>query len=162
VTVFVERCQALGVEVRRAQGEREAVAVAAAWVREAGASLVADASPLAQAVLKALGESLAPASEAEVGVTAAWGGVAETGTLVFHANAGRQAALLPPTHLAFLWRRDLRAGLTELYRALADAPLDTAAWVQVTGPSRTADIEMTLVTGVHGPERVWVVLIDDV
>jgi L-lactate utilization protein LutC len=78
---------------------------------------------------------------------------------VLRSDDGRAAGLLPPVHLVLLATTDLRPGLTELYADAAGEDGLPAALVQVTGPSRTADIEMTLVTGVHGPGEVIVVMI---
>ena len=158
---FVARCAANAVELRRAPDVDAAVALAGAWLRELGASAVADASSLAAAALAGSGLTRLAADAADVGVTRAWRGVAETGTVVLRSEDGRSAGLLPPTHLALLVTADLRAGLTELYAELAAVGEGglPAQLVQVTGPSRTADIEVTLVTGVHGPGRVAVLLI---
>ena len=162
---FLERCAANGVEVRRAPDAAGAVVLAAAWLRELGVSAIADATSLAASVVVASG--LAPAAAAaapaaaaaDVGVTRAWRGVAETGTVVLRSEDGRLAGLLPPVHLVLLAVEDLRPGLTELVADVTAQGGPPAALVQVTGPSRTADIEMTLVTGVHGPGTVAVVLI---
>jgi L-lactate utilization protein LutC len=161
VEPFVARCAANGVELRRAPDGEAAVVLAGAWLRELGASVVPDASPLAVTAATASGLTRLAADAADVGVTRAWRGVAETGTVVLRSEEGRSAGLLPPTQLALLAAADLRAGLTELYAELAaegERGLP-AQVVQVTGPSRTADIEVTLVTGVHGPGRVAVLLI---
>lgn len=155
---FEERARAAGVHVHRARDAAEAEARVARLAPTLGASVVADGSTAARAAAKASGLPLAAATEADVGFTSAWAGVAETGTVVLHSRDGRSAGLLPPVHVALLATTDLHAGLTELYAAAAAAGLP-AALVQVTGPSRTADIEVTLVTGVHGPGEVHVVLI---
>lgn len=156
---FIHCSEALGAPVRRASDEEGAVALAASWLREVGDSAVADASPLAQRVLLASGLPEAPLASANLGVCSAFRAVAETGTVVMHSRQGRLAALLPPQQLVLVHAESVLPGLTELYRVIAADPHPAAALVQVSGPSRTADIEMTLVTGVHGPGAVWVVLI---
>jgi len=97
-----------------------------------------------------------------VGLTGAIAGIAESGTIAVVSGAGRSrlASLLPPVHIAVL-----RA--TRLYPSLGtliDAHAGILEWgsnlVLITGPSRTADIEMTLTRGVHGPGEVHVVLLD--
>jgi L-lactate dehydrogenase complex protein LldG len=155
---FIARSEGAGAPVRRAADEAEGARVAAAWLRELGGSLVADAHPLSQRVVAESRLPAAPAATASVGVTRAWRAVAETGTLVLHSREGRQAALLPPQQLVLLQAQEIVPGLSELYAQVA-ATAPAAALVQITGPSRTADIEMTLVTGVHGPEGVFVVVI---
>jgi L-lactate dehydrogenase complex protein LldF len=95
------------------------------------------------------------------GVTGALAGISETGSLLLVSGAGQTltASLLPEIHVAIL-------KTSQLVPALADAlrlpEVRTAsAGVVVTGPSRTADIEMTLTIGVHGPGELHVFLIDD-
>jgi L-lactate dehydrogenase complex protein LldG len=97
---------------------------------------------------------------ADVGVTGCDGAIAETGSLVLFSGRGRSRAvsLLPPVHLAVVKRQDLYFSMGEFF-ARAAAPLaGEACCTFVTGPSRTADIELTLTLGVHGPGQVIVVV----
>ncbi len=102
--------------------------------------------------------------EADAGLTTAQYGVAETGTLVLIGDDERHrlVSLLPPLHVALL-RRDrilptLGAALAALHREEPAAMSRLTTFV--TGPSRTADIELQLVLGVHGPRALRVVLVD--
>lgn len=97
---------------------------------------------------------------ATIGVTGCDGGIAETGSLVVLAGEGRprSASLLPPVHLAVVRRGDLYASMGEYFRDRADAVAAASSVMIVTGPSRTADIELTLTVGVHGPGKVIVVI----
>jgi L-lactate dehydrogenase complex protein LldG len=99
-----------------------------------------------------------------VGLTAAAAGLADSGTVVVPSGAGRSqlASLLPPLHLAVVDEDDIHESLETWL------PTDGARWlanesavVLITGPSRTADIELTLTVGVHGPKRVVVFLVRD-
>lgn len=90
------------------------------------------------------------------GITGALAGVAETGTLLIPGGVGRplSASLLPEIHLAVLRASDI---LPNLENALQKPEVTAApATVLVSGPSRTADIEMTLTIGVHGPGELRV------
>ena len=100
------------------------------------------------------------AEDADLGITGARCAVARTGTVVLGSEGGRLAGLLPMHHVALVAREDLVHGMTEAFDRFAGggAELPTA-WVQVTGPSRTADIELTLTTGVHGPGHVTVIVV---
>ena len=86
-------------------------------------------------------------------------GIAETGTVVHRVQAGwgRVLPVLPPAHLAFLSRKDLLMNQSELFSSLRPGRKGSAMTL-VTGPSRTADIEKTLVLGVHGPKHIFVIL----
>lgn len=102
---------------------------------------------------------------ADLGLTAADLAVAESGSLVLAAGPGRGrgVSLLPPCHVAVL-------GLDRLVGTLEEALAVVAGWqaagqagsavVFVTGPSRTADIELSLTRGVHGPAEVHAVFVD--
>jgi L-lactate dehydrogenase complex protein LldG len=96
---------------------------------------------------------------AAVTVEEVFGAIAETGTLVCTSDGGRavQAGLLPSHHVAIVRRDRIFATLDDLFSAVTAAPPTNITLV--TGPSRTADIELTLAIGVHGPERLDVVVV---
>ena len=99
-------------------------------------------------------------ARADVGVTGCEAVIAETGSLVMLAGAGkpRAASLLPPTHVAIVRRPEMFMTMGE-YFARRPATIATAACCTfITGPSRTADIELTLTVGVHGPGKVIVII----
>ncbi len=101
---------------------------------------------------------------AELGVTLAQWGIAETGTLVLESARERHRliSLLPPVHVALLPARALLGTLGEALaavRTFTGAPASRTITF-VTGPSRTADIELTLVVGVHGPRELHVLVYD--
>jgi L-lactate dehydrogenase complex protein LldG len=94
----------------------------------------------------------------QVGITGAVAGIAETGTLVITSGNGKpqSASLLPEVHIAILREVDL---LKDLAAALSLPEVQNASLASlVSGPSKTADIEMTLTVGVHGPGEVIVFL----
>jgi L-lactate dehydrogenase complex protein LldG len=95
----------------------------------------------------------------KAGITGALAGVAETGTLVIPEGKGQPltASLLPEIHIAVLRASDILPALEEAFGLpeVAKSP----AVVLVSGPSRTADIEMTLTIGVHGPGELIVFLV---
>jgi L-lactate dehydrogenase complex protein LldG len=96
---------------------------------------------------------------ADLGITGAGYGLADTGTLVLLASEveGRLASLLPPVHLAVITADQIVADLTELFFRLTQPPSSCLTFI--TGPSRTADIELTLTVGVHGPKELHVVVL---
>jgi L-lactate dehydrogenase complex protein LldG len=87
--------------------------------------------------------------------------IAETGTLVCCATpeAARGSTLIPPVHIAIVGSDQIKADLFDAFAAFD--PLQLPSNVNfITGPSKTADIESILVTGVHGPGDVYVVVVD--
>ena len=101
--------------------------------------------------------------QAPVGITAALAGLADTGSVVVTSGPGqaRAASLVPPIYLAFLRTRDIYPNLPAWMAQQGAALLpQTANLTIITGPSRTADIELTLVVGVHGPGEIHVILVD--
>jgi L-lactate dehydrogenase complex protein LldG len=92
------------------------------------------------------------------GISRAIYGLADTGSIVLSASPEepRARSLLPPVHVSLLDEDCILPGLAELFEAVGD-DLPSALAI-VTGPSRSGDIEQTLVVGVHGPGEVHVVL----
>lgn len=100
-----------------------------------------------------------------VGLSAAFGGVAETGTLLLVSGPDNPTSLnfLPDNHVVVLDAADVGATYEELWARLRarygqGAMPRVANWI--TGPSRSADIEQILLMGAHGPRRLHIVLID--
>ena len=96
--------------------------------------------------------------EAALGISMARAGIAETGSLMMDARDGRRTQLLAPTHVVFVRATDVYATLLEALRGVRD-DLPSAIGLH-SGPSKSADIAQTLVTGVHGPGRLIAVVIE--
>jgi len=105
---------------------------------------------------------------AELGLTGVDLAIAETGTLVLSSGAGRprSTSLLPPYHIALFDRTALVESLAqagvflELWHADGEPGNRGAVISFITGPSRTADIELTLTRGVHGPKEVHAIFVE--
>ena len=104
--------------------------------------------------------------ESGLGITGADYAVAETGSVVVLPRRGlsRLVSLVPPVHLAIVRSEDLVESLDDvfLFRRLDYLRNggDMGSYLNfITGPSRTADIEMKLVVGVHGPREVHLALL---
>jgi L-lactate dehydrogenase complex protein LldG len=134
----------------------------------AARGLQASAAPVAEVDAAERDRRRALAADADLGVTGVDLAIAETGTLVVVSGAGRprSTSLLPPCHVA-VFDRDV------LVASLLQAGLALEAWHEgsppdgrgtsinfITGPSRTADIELTLTRGVHGPREVHAVFVE--
>ena len=170
---FVDVLAGLGTAVRRVPDEAAAAAAVQEVLSEAAVTRLAlSDSALVQRLASTLSvperiEATAPREQllsAEAGLSCAQWGIAETGTLILESERERHrlVSLLPPLHIAILETRSLLdtlgEGLSAVHRDRVDQ-LDRAITF-ITGPSRTADIELTLVIGVHGPKRLHVILLD--
>jgi L-lactate dehydrogenase complex protein LldG len=95
----------------------------------------------------------------DLGITEADYILPETGTLVLRSSVEkpRGVSLLPRIHLAMIRPGMLRA---DMHQVFAEAR-DSRYLVFITGPSRTADIELTVTLGVHGPKNLYVWMIDE-
>jgi L-lactate dehydrogenase complex protein LldG len=99
--------------------------------------------------------------EADGVVTAATCGIAESGTIVLHHSAAegrRVLSLLPDWHLCVLKASQVVETLPEYFERCGAAP---ALATLISGPSATADIEMTRIKGVHGPRFLNVIVVRD-
>jgi L-lactate utilization protein LutB len=98
--------------------------------------------------------------EIPLGITSVSAGLAETGSIVLSSKSVRSnfASLLPHVHIAILREENIYQDFSKwIVERASDVVGETT--VIITGPSRTADIEMTLTIGVHGPTHLIVCLI---
>lgn len=177
--LFVERAEALGMAVTRCEAATLGEAVAGCLAELEARRVVMSVAGLEQAAgLEAaladrgieIGDwrndpTMAAAFAADAGITGVRAAIAETGSLVYASGAehGRGLMLAPPAHLAIVRRSDLLPDLLDHARRLdgADPAVLPAGEVIISGPSKTADIEGVLITGVHGPGKLLVVFVED-
>jgi L-lactate dehydrogenase complex protein LldG len=139
------------------------------------AGLPLSARMLAESALKGMHfrfvEQLKPAealqviSKAEMSVTWAQYGLVEQGAImeVSSDDAVKLSSSLPLVHIALLSSKDLLPDLTSAMRAvgkLMNSSESKPVVTLISGPSRTADIEMKLLYGVHGPNELHVMVLD--
>jgi L-lactate dehydrogenase complex protein LldG len=98
----------------------------------------------------------------ETALVEAFSGIAETGTLVLLSGPASPTSLnlLPDTHIVLLRESRLHGAYEEVWPRLRAAGMPRTVNF-VTGPSRSADIEQTLLMGAHGPRRLHIILVDD-
>lgn len=113
-------------------------------------------------------QQLAAVEKVTIGLTGADAVLADTGTLALRSGPGRPrlASLSVRTHIALFTPNQLYPSWAAWWENLPDK----AGWVSdasrsssvtlISGPSRTADIEMTLTVGVHGPGELIAILCD--
>ena len=96
----------------------------------------------------------------DVGISAAQAAIAETGTLILDSTRERHrlVSLVPPVHIAIVEASRICATLGETLKMLQNGKEVSPAVTFITGPSRTADIELTLTIGVHGPQELYVII----
>tara|TARA_Y100000588_G_scaffold141866_1_gene155777 strand:- start:9703 stop:10443 length:741 start_codon:yes stop_codon:yes gene_type:complete len=102
--------------------------------------------------------------KADIGITGVDFAIAETGScvLVVRPGVGRLESLLPPVHIAVVRSGQVLSSLDELFaiRRMKHLMGDGEGYMSIiTGPSRTADIQQKLITGVHGPIHVHMILV---
>ena len=177
---FAREAQAAEAEVLRVSSLAEAREAVRELLKKLGAERIVQGDTDGLRALDAAGDGLELTSirldefgqndlrvaiaAAEVGLTEAEYGVAESGTLVLlhRPGEGRAISLLPPVHVAVVRAADLLPDLAALFRRLATDPgYPASAVTLITGPSRTGDIEFVITKGVHGPREVHIVLVEE-
>jgi L-lactate dehydrogenase complex protein LldG len=96
----------------------------------------------------------------DVGITTAQAAIAETGTLVLDSTKERHrlVSLVPPVHIAIVRASTICETVADALTLLRKEHEISPAVTFITGPSRTADIELTLTVGVHGPQELYVII----
>jgi len=111
----------------------------------------------------AVGGTLDQQFDCDAGLSDVVAAIAETGTLVYASSTrhSRGPSLIPPMHLAVVRREQIVADLLDYFGNLqsASGPNLPSSVALITGPSKTADIEGILVTGVHGPGTVHIFVV---
>ncbi len=175
---FIARATEVGARVHGPMSRGEAPELVADLFRscQARAALVAPdleglAGPIAEALnrvgAKLMGDpSPQLAAQADLGVSLAALAIAETGSVVVAGNdlSSRLPTMLPLVHIVLVEQGRMVASLDEAGAFLRGLTLgergEPVRYVSfVTGPSRTADVEKTLSTGVHGPRELHIILI---
>jgi L-lactate dehydrogenase complex protein LldG len=161
VVLFLEKAALAAAGVRRVADAAEMAGAISELVAPDKAVYCPDLSALERAAAAVLVRRVESYAEAEVTVEEVLAGIAETGSVVCASVEGRavQASLLPSYHLALLPAQKIYATLDDFFQSLSSAPPTNIA--VITGPSRTADIELTLAIGVHGPERLDVIVVSE-
>ena len=101
-----------------------------------------------------------------VGITGADAALASTGSLVLLTGEGKSqlASLLPKVHIAVIRQdqilADMETWVELLHRQGLDAFQSTASAMIISGPSRTADIAMELILGMHGPGELHIIILE--
>ena len=110
-------------------------------------------------------ENKAAIANSGVGITGADYALADTGSLVLISSPGqpRGVSLVPPVHLAIVRKENILSDIGELFGLLNEIyespDAIPACTTFITGPSRTADIELNLTLGVHGPKELHVLIV---
>ena len=151
VATFVNRFTSQGGEVATPDPDRAPRDWLTSFLEELGTGIAtvalgADVPPGLQPRLP----GAAPA-HADAGISMAWGAVAETGSLILPSTGTRAVQLLPPLHVVWIPADRVLARLED---ALLEMQPGLPGSVGLhSGPSKSADIGQTVVTGVHGPGR---------
>ena len=99
--------------------------------------------------------------EMDAAITSTAGGIAETGALILlpDEQEPRLMSLVPPVHIAVLKAEKIHDTLAEAMKEGGWAERMPTNLLLISGPSKTADIELTLAFGVHGPKELIVFIL---
>jgi L-lactate dehydrogenase complex protein LldG len=166
VTRFIEAALKMSTTVESVVALSDAPAAAHRYLTQLGLPLQA----IGWQTLQDLGwsevglavEFRKPEDSDRVGITGCFCATAETGTLVLLSGPQTyaSAALLPETHIAIVPASRIVAGHEDAFNLIRTERGELPRAVNfVSGPSRTGDIEQTIVLGAHGPYRVHVIIV---
>ena len=172
IDAFRARAEEVGATTARIGARAELGAAVADYLRARNLGTQVKLSPELAARDIAWPETLTlsqgrAGGEDMVGIALARVGVAETGTLMLASGANSPTTLnfLPETHIVVVPAARVVGTYEEGWDRVRDSGQETEMLPRavnwITGPSRTADIEQTILTGVHGPKRLHIIVVDE-
>ncbi len=166
---FVNELEAVNGQCMLVQTEEEAISKVATMIEEEQISSLfcrdTEIQNLFQAQNVAFRSDPSDFNDMQAGVTRCEYLIARTGSVMVSSAhlSGRQMNVFPPIHIVLAKESQLVPYLEDAYIAMeAKYGMHLPSMISlITGPSRTADIEKTLVLGAHGPKKLWVILVKD-
>ena len=156
---FMENAAKVAADPVRVSSTKEMNSVINSVTQKAGSIYLRKITDVEKAV-RIPKDRLAPSyEEAAFTVEHVDGAIAETGSLVCTSANRRalQSSLLPSHHVAIVKADTIFETLDDFFGSLTNSPPTNITLI--SGPSRTADIELTLTIGVHGPEQVTIIVL---
>lgn len=159
VTLFLENAAKAAAGAYQVDEKEKLAATIAALIPEGAAVFCPLLSEIEKAATAGIPNLVSEYQAAQVTVEEVSAAIAENGSIVCTSAAGKsvQASLLPARHIAIVPRASIFATLDDFFAAHAASP--PTNMTLITGPSRTADIELNLVIGVHGPEKLDIIVV---
>lgn len=160
---FKETLEKVGGEVIIVIGKEEVIQQLKKWRKDFGWNNVGCTDPKMQELILSSGFTIISQEEAEIVFTPCEFLIATTGSALVSSSSGlgRKAHVSPKIHVVLATASQLKLQMGDAIEALKNKYDEMPSWVGlITGPSRTADIEKTLVMGAHGPSE-FIVLIDE-
>lgn len=165
---FLAMVTASGATLAEVQGWAEVPAAVVSYLKDRNLPMVLTAAPdahldsLADHGLLTVRRGAALPQDL-IGVAVAVGGVAETGSLILTSGPDTPTSLnfLPDVHLICVAAKDVAGGFETVWARLRAEGALPRTVNMVTGPSRTGDIEQTILMGAHGPRQVHVLVVHE-
>lgn len=177
---FVDNAEKLTIKINIVQNVTEIQSQISQWLKELNAKYVIcwDSPELKEAMVSEVCTSLGISmvtwnnredrsdmikrcAQVDVGITWADYGIANTGSLAILSSPeqSRSVSLVPPVHIAILYKDSILPHMGDIFNRLDKNNLPSSLNF-ITGPSRTSDIEMDLTLGVHGPGKVFIIIVN--
>ena len=168
---FRKELEDIGGKCEVAHSPGEAAAILESILKSADLVAISDA-PLVKEILRQANleakvienPERADLFTADAGITSAQWASADTGTLVLESEAEshRLVSLVPRVHVALVESKKILPAMKDVLAKIGgeNGRALNKTVTMITGPSRTADIELTLVIGVHGPQELYVIILD--
>jgi len=167
MATFIAKAEALSTTINRVPAMSDVPAAASTYLQANGLTTRAVVWPTLRSLDWASAgcevEFRKPHGDDLVGITGCFCAIAETGALMMMSGPETfaSATLLPETHIAVVPASRVVAGHEDGFALMrSERGQLSRATNFIAGPSRTADIEQTLVLGAHGPYRVHLIIVD--